>query len=215
MSADDPIERERVAGCLRGDHTAWAELYRLHAPRVARFLGRLNRGGDGLDDLVQEVFVTVLTALPRFRGEARLGTWILGIAARVAAHHRRGEARRRLRFLVVADPPEDQGWPGGSEGGAEARAEARAELAVVEDALATLPQDQRATWILAEVEGLEACEVAAALGIPEGTVRSRLFHVRRRLLEALRAAGYDRREHAAGATGEGCPLRLVRSGANG
>ena len=73
-----------------------------------------------------------------------------------------------------------------------------------------LPVDQRATWLLAEGEGLEVREVAAALGIPEGTVRSRMFHARRHLLEALARAGYDRARE--GPEGPLAPLRLVGSG---
>lgn len=202
-------ERERVRRCLRGDEAAWAEMYRLHAPGVARFLVRLNGGDDGLDDQVQEVFVTVLSSLSRYRGEARLSTWILGVAANVAAHHRRGEARRRGRFVLAADPDGGRTAEDVQDG-----AEARAELAVVTKALEDLPVDSRATWILAEVEGLETREVAAAQGIPEGTVRSRLFHVRRRLLEALLEAGFARTEAAGGGAGDGTVLRLVRSGAD-
>lgn len=210
----DDTERDRVRRCLRGDEAAWADLYRQHAPGVARFLGRLVGGDDGVDDLVQEVFLGVLSSLPRYRGEARLSTWILGVATNVAMHHRRGEARRRARMAREAEREE---WGDVRIGtpGAEVGAVARAELRVVAATLEEVPVDQRATWILAEVDGLDTGEVAAALGIPEGTVRSRLFHVRRRLLDALRDAGFarpGRRDDEVG--NEGC-LRLVRSGRDG
>ena len=212
----DDDERDMVVRCLRGDEAAWTDLYVRHSPEVARFLARLLGGREGVDDLVQEVFLRVMSCLGRFRGEARLSTWILGVATNVAMHYRRSEARKRAR-LVSWDVPAERSCtedsPATQDG--ESGAVARAGLRVVMEALENVPVDQRAAWILAEVDGKDTAEVAAALGIPEGTVRSRLFHVRRRLLEALGEAGYPRQDARDGLGVGEARLAWARTGRDG
>ncbi|MCB9786885.1 MAG: sigma-70 family RNA polymerase sigma factor [Deltaproteobacteria bacterium] len=166
--------------CQEGDERAWAELYRTCAPLVARFVGRLVGPSGPVDDLVQAVFVEVLRSIRRFRGEARLTTWLYGVAHRVTARHIRGETRRRderwgeARATVAASP--------------ELTASARESLAVVERAVLELPEAQRSVWVMRELEGLSTAEVAEALGVPLGTVRSRLFAGRQHVLAALEAS---------------------------
>jgi RNA polymerase sigma-70 factor (ECF subfamily) len=208
---EDTVERVLVVRCLGGDESAWAELFRVHGPPVKRFLARILGGTDGLDDLVQDVFVTVLTSLERFRGEARLRSWILGVAANTAAHHRRGLARRG-RHILLPDQPDFLASLPGTVPDIALGAEARQMLRIIAGALQEVPLEQRSVWMLIEAEGLGTCEVASVLGIPEGTVRSRIFKVRQRMLAALESAGFAREPPGVSGKGERTVITLAGSG---
>lgn len=174
-----------IRRCQEGDEAAWAELYVQEGPRVARFLRRLLGPSRDTDDAVQQVFVELFTSLPRFRGDARLSTWLYRIACHVAGKKLRGERRRRRRLAALLD------WLGVESGdaptapGPEDCVAAREELGRLADAVDALPVGLRLVWVLRMVEGLSSEEVAAALGLPVGTVRSRLHHARRRVDAAL------------------------------
>jgi RNA polymerase sigma-70 factor (ECF subfamily) len=122
-------------------------------------------------DAFQETFLAVAQALPRFRGEAAVSTWVHRIAIRVALKLR---ARRRptdeLRDDVPAEPAGD-----------------RAEADAVTRALEALSFEHRLVLALFAVAGLTHAEIADALGVPEGTVWSRLHHAKRKLGELLAA----------------------------
>ena len=122
------------------------------------------------EDAVQEVFVAVHRGLPGFQGASRLTTWIYRIALRASF---RARARRQDGEPVHPEAP-----GGGGEGEMAARDEARRAVA----ALARLPAGPRAVLSLFAVEGLSHREIADILGIPEGTVWSRLHAARRKLI---------------------------------
>jgi RNA polymerase sigma-70 factor (ECF subfamily) len=129
------------------------------------------------EDVVQQVFVSVQRALPLFRGEARIATWLYRIAIRAALASR--AARREAE-------PLDDALPGAS---AEASLLARDEALRVAEAMRKLPVEHRTVLSLFAIEGLSHREIADVLGVPEGTVWSRLANARRKLGEALRARG--------------------------
>jgi RNA polymerase sigma-70 factor, ECF subfamily len=180
----DPVLR-LVRRCQAGEPAAWTELYRQEGPRVARFLRRLLGPSRDTDDIVQQVFVEVFAALPSFRGDARLSTWIYGIAANVARKKLRSE-RYRKRYLaalvdeLASDAADERG--GGAPDDCVAAREELDRLAAAVDAL---PVKLRLVWVLRVLEELPTEDVAAALDIPIGTVRSRLHLARRQVDAAL------------------------------
>src|SRR5215471_17567591 len=101
-----PTDSDLVARCRRGDHGAWRMLYDRHSPTVYRFVSALGVPPTEREDACQDVFVAVYRSLARFRGEARLSTWIYRIAARGAG---RSLQRRRLQSLLstllMREPP--------------------------------------------------------------------------------------------------------------
>ena len=168
--------------CRAGDEAAWTELYLAHGRRVSRFLRRILGDTPDLEDLVQQVFLALLTGLEAYRGEARFGTWVLGIASHVAEGHLRRQfrwRRRQVAWQQWADAAGDRS-PDPGEG-----VEAREILAATFRAVADMDLPHRTVWVMCEVEGLDGREVAVALGIPAGTVRSRLFRARRDVATAL------------------------------
>jgi RNA polymerase sigma-70 factor (ECF subfamily) len=180
MPADQ--ERALLERCRRGDEAAWAELYRAWSPDVALFIrGVLGQRTD-TDDLVQRVFLELLSSLGRFRGDARLRTWLHRIATHVVKKEIRSAVRHRRKVdavaacTLVAPPLDDAGRRG-----------ARERLRVIEQALAELPIEFRMVWVMIELEEMDVEEVASALRIPRPTVRSRLGRARTRLQEAIAA----------------------------
>lgn len=168
-------------------HLDSGALFRAHAPFVARFLARLGIEPHELDDAVQEVFLTAHRRGGFDEGEAQPTTWLAAIALRVASGMRRTR-RRRARASIL---------PGSEACGAtpfEALAAAES-LDRVQRALEALSLEHRAVFVLFEIEDTSCESIATGLGIPVGTVYSRLHAARRafqkayaRLDETVRSA---------------------------
>lgn len=140
-------------------------------------------------DATQEVFVNALRALRTFREEAQLGTWLHRVAVNASLDLIRRRKRRSAAPLdVVTERP--SGDPGPDE-----RADASARAAEVHRALARVSGEHRAVLVLADLQGLDYAEVATALDIPVGTVKSRLHRAR---LEMARLLGHLKEAEPAG-----------------
>lgn len=151
------------------------ELFVAHAAFTASFLHRLGVPERDVPDLVQEVFL-VAHQKGGFRpGKAKARTWIGAIAFRVA-----GAYRRKKRPTL--DPAAGEGVMTSTT--PERDAEVRQSLARVQRCLEVLDLDHRATFVLFEIEGMKAAEIATLLDVPEGTVHSRLHHARKRFRAA-------------------------------
>ncbi len=169
-----------VAACATGENAALGALYDRHVDAVRRFLGRMSGTDErDLDDLVQATFETVPRAARRFGGESQVRTWLFGVANNVARHHVRSEVRRKR--LASAFAEERPGAPG--DGSAEVLERERA--ARLAAAIAALPDKLREAFVLVYLEGIAGGEVAALLGVREGTIWKRLFQARARLRESL------------------------------
>jgi len=159
-------------------------IYEEHYRTVWRTLRRLRVGESELVDATQDVFVVVHRRLDEFEGRSQLRTWIIGICRRVASDYRR---RPRAQREVVTAAGELERLVDSKSAGPAAEQTQRAELARA--LLDRLPQAQREVFILFELEQLSGEEIAEQLGIPVGTVRSRLRRARdafrREVAEAL------------------------------
>jgi RNA polymerase sigma-70 factor (ECF subfamily) len=149
-------------------------LFRAHAPFVAGFLVRLGVRQADLDDLMQEVFVVAHRRGGFVPGPARPTTWLARIAIRIAMAHRRTRTRHwgELDEEAVAAAADGDPSP-------QAQAEATESLTIVQQALESLDVERRALFVLFEIEEESCDEIAAGLGIPVGTVYSRLHAARR------------------------------------
>jgi RNA polymerase sigma-70 factor (ECF subfamily) len=181
-------EGELVALCRRGDPAAFARLVALHESMVFNLAARLLGDGEEARDVAQEVFLQVYRTLGRFEGRSSLKTWIYRIVVN-QCHNRRRFWHRRGRDREEAL---DEGLPVPERTGGGAWQASPYEQAVeserarrVQDALLGLRFEQRSVLVLREIEGLSCEEVAAALGIPVGTVKSRLSRAREALREKL------------------------------
>lgn len=178
-------EGELVASCRTGDPEAFAQLVRLHERMVVSLSARLLGEVEEARDVAQEVFLQVYKRLGSFEGRSSLRTWIYRIAINQCHNRRRfWRRRRRDRERPLDDAVLAPVRPGAGGRAASPYDEAlrRERARQVQAALLELRFEQRAVLVLREVEGLTCEEVAAALGVPEGTVKSRLSRAR----EAMR-----------------------------
>jgi RNA polymerase sigma-70 factor (ECF subfamily) len=149
-------------------------LFRAHAAFVASFLRRLGTSGSDVDDLVQEVFLVAHRKGGYRPGTGQPRTWLGAIALRIASVHRRTHSRRHEEFNEEAIERAT------AHGDVAVTVDARKSLARVQRALDTLDLEHCAVFVLYEFAG-ESCEaIGVSLGIPVGTVYSRLHHARRR-----------------------------------
>ncbi len=173
----------------------WQDLVDAHAERVHRLAYRLTGNRQDAEDLAQEVFVRLFRELDRGAPDS-VPAWL----HRVTTNLFLDQARRRRRFRLDLLPLARVERLGGEQPSPEAGYADRTFDDDVEAALATLPPDLRAAVVLCDVEDLGYAEVAAALGLKLGTVRSRIHRGRARLRVALsHRAPADGRSRYAGA----------------
>ncbi|MBN2022548.1 MAG: sigma-70 family RNA polymerase sigma factor [Pirellulales bacterium] len=146
-----------------------------HQDRIARLVGRLLDGADGVEDVVQDVFLAAFVHLGRFRGDAKLSTWLTRIAVnRCRSRRRRGRlVRQWLPWLAKAAVARDE--PVAAD---ETHEEIRR-------AVGRLPDKYREPIVLRYFEDLSAVEIAEILGVGQAAVEARLSRARRRLREVL------------------------------
>jgi RNA polymerase sigma-70 factor (ECF subfamily) len=168
--ADAVVERAR-----RGDERAFETLVRHYDPGLRALAFRLLGDRDRMDDALQEAYVKAFRALPDFRGESKLGTWLYRIAYNACLDELE-RSRRVIRLpLEQVDDVDPHGDPDLDMSGKH----------VVAAALRTLAPDDRATVLLVDLHGFTYDETAAVLGVAPGTVGSRLSRARTVLRRAL------------------------------
>lgn len=175
-------ERELVRRVLAGDREAFRLVVLRHQARLAELVFRQTGDRAGTDDMVQETFLRAYRALDRFDPRFRLSTWLARIAVNVARDQgRRAKVREDGLQRVAA---RGAGAPSPLE--AAARSEAHDQVA---QALRDLPEAQREVVVLATYGGLTQREVAAALDLPLGTVKTRHRTALLRLRELVAPLG--------------------------
>lgn len=176
--ADSELEPALLSRCQAGEPAALRAFVERHQRPVFALLSRILGQHAEVEDLAQETFLRAIRALPTFdpAGPARLSTWLLTIATRLALDVCRKRAKEpRALFAeeaVSAATPEHEAQ----------RSQLRSAIALAID---ELPGEQRAAFALAEFHGFGIEDIAAALQIPAGTVKTRLFRAREKLSRAL------------------------------
>jgi RNA polymerase sigma-70 factor (ECF subfamily) len=166
-----------LALVARGDLGALGELYDRHRKAVHAFLARATSDRDA-EDLLHDAFLMAARVAGRFDGRASCRPWLIGIAARLVLQRRRGVGRivRVLsRLALVAQPSHDPA----------PALEARDTLWRVAFAISRMSEAKRLVVLMAETEGMSGPEIAQALGIPLGTVWTRLHAARAELRAAV------------------------------
>lgn len=182
------IDPEVLRRAQAGDETAFGVLMRTHYEPVFRLVYAILRHEADARDVCQEVWLTVWKQLPGFRGEAKFTTWLHPIATRRALDHLRKRRRWFDRFLPFSTGDDTAGSapePATTDD-ARQQTEGNERTAQLKRALDALPPKHRAVLALREVQGLSYEEIAAATGIPAGTVMSRLYHARRLLAQKIK-----------------------------
>ena len=172
QAAIERHERALIAQIANDDRDALGELYQLYHPRLFKFIFGLIRTYDAADELVNDVMLIVWRGASKFRGAARVSTWILGIAYRQTM---RRVSRKSLRLVNQSDPDE---YPAPMATDMEREDWVRA-------GIAALPTTQQAAVILVFYHGLTYEEAAAIADCPVNTIKTRMFHARKKLREFL------------------------------
>ena len=175
---NDPSDEQVLEAVGRGDHDALGTLYDRFGRLAYGLAFRILRDQSLAEDAVQEAFLAVWRSADAYKRErAKPSTWILTVVHRRAVDLVRREERRRGEPLEAAPEP--------TSGPADEDATLRARRAAVQAALTELPDDQRRALELAYYGGLTQSELAERLGVPLGTVKSRMFAGLGRLRELL------------------------------
>jgi RNA polymerase sigma-70 factor (ECF subfamily) len=174
--------------CAQGDERALAALYDRWAGPLLGFLDRMCRDRALAEDMVQETFVRVWRAAPRYQPTAKFSTWLFQIARNAWLNER--EKRLRRPTPAEIESPDADGCsvaaPAAPRSSSPVAAALDHELAErIDDAVQKLPDKLREVWTLGAVQGLPYQEVSAILEIPVGTVKSRMFQAVRLLRTEL------------------------------
>lgn len=157
------------------------QVFREHGAFVARVIQRLTSDGPHVDDLVQETFIVAFKKRGEFEGRSSVQTWLYAIARNLCFRHLRSDKRFRAfekRLVQAADEPAQENPDVG--------AERRESIARVHRVLQQLPLNQREIAVLYELEGLEGKAIADLVGIPIGTVWTRLTQAREEIEKLMR-----------------------------
>jgi RNA polymerase sigma-70 factor (ECF subfamily) len=183
-AAADTAENDLIARLREGERRAVEEVYVAHHAAIRGFARRLVGDSTAAEDIVHETFVALPRAIRRFRGEGSLRSFLIGVAANHSRRSIRSAMRRRRASERLAAHEELQ----------DRTVDATRQLITKQladrlwAALDELPIDQRVVFVLCEVEQRTSIEVSGIVGAPEGTVRTRLFHAKRKLREMLEEA---------------------------
>ncbi len=187
VSIENQSDSDLIHLCLQGHRQSFRYLYRRYEPKVRSTLYQLC-GTSALDDLVQEVFLRVWKHLPQLRQPKQFSTWLYRISWNVAADRRREFAQQRgfdskLKTIPEIVLPE------------EAKIFPSSDLMqlhyqdLVQRGLNSLSFEHRSVLVLHDLEDVPQKEIAEILGIPVGTVKSRLFHARAAMRQFLQQEG--------------------------
>jgi RNA polymerase sigma-70 factor (ECF subfamily) len=182
QATSDEVLIGRIAS---GDRLAMQVLFARHHVRVFRFVLRLVRDESSAEDLISEVFLDVWRQAGKFEGRSAVSTWLLAIARfkALSALRRRTDAELDEETAeAIEDTADDP----------EVALEKKDKSAVIRKCLVHLSAEHREIIDLVYYHEKSVEEVAAIVGIPENTVKTRMFYARKRLADLLKAAGIER-----------------------
>jgi RNA polymerase sigma-70 factor (ECF subfamily) len=160
-----------VQRILSGDKAAGEQFVIEHYEAIFRFLRNLTGNKEDAEDLTQQTFLRAWEALPSFRGDSSLSTWLHSIAYREYTHWLRSR-REFVPLDEIVDMPDEQ-------------ANQNLEAVLLRWAIYRLDPEHREVFVLYYVQGFSVSEIAKIIGVPAGTVKSRLFFARQKLKELL------------------------------
>jgi RNA polymerase sigma-70 factor (ECF subfamily) len=185
MPADSPEAIETlIQRCLRGDQTAWDALVRTYRRKVFnvayKFVGRHEEA----EDLTQEIFLKIFKALDTFDRRADFQTWLISVSRNLCIDHYRSVRKERATIDRAVDASELA--PASGDPGPMAALEQRDRLTLLRDALAALPDAHRTAVLMRDIHELSYRDIADRLGLPEGTIKSRINRGRAELARQIR-----------------------------
>ncbi|CDX53973.1 RNA polymerase sigma factor [Mesorhizobium plurifarium] len=185
MNAATETDRALVDRVAKGDRAAVRLLFMRHHARIYRFVARQTGSEMMADDVANEVFLELWKQAPSFEGRSEVSTWLLGIARFKALSSLRKKKEDWIDDDDAAQVPDGADTP-------EVVTMKEDKAAALRRFVDALPEEHRTVIDLAYYHGQSVTEIGEVLGIPVATVKTRMFYARKKLGEALKAAGYDR-----------------------
>lgn len=186
VSRETTSDHDLLRRIARRDRHAIRELYERYYRRLFAYVFKITRRPEVVEEVLNDVMLAVWRQAGEFSGRSRPSTWIFGIAYRQTMKALR---RQRRHAAAGEDGPEPDGLESRSEPGPESLMAQRELASVLGGALATLPPEQRAVVEMTFYHGFSYPEIAEIVDCPVGTVKTRMFHARRKLREALSGLG--------------------------
>ena len=172
---DDTLDQLLVLQCQQGDEAALAELVCRWQPKLARHAYRLTENHEAISDIVQETWLAVVRGLRKLDDPACFRPWAYRIVTNKCADWiRRQQQLRKTQSSLANEAPSNEPSSDNSD-----------EIALLQQELKLLPQEKRTILTMFYLEEMPINEIAQAMNIPEGTVKSRLFHARKLLQSKL------------------------------
>ena len=185
MNAATQTDRALVDRVAKGDRAAVRLLFMRHHARVYRFVARQTGSEMMADDITNEVFLELWRQASSFEGRSEVSTWLLGIARFKALSWLRKKKEDWIDDDDAAQIPDSADTP-------EVVTMKEDKGAALRRFVDALPEQHRTVIDLAYYHGQSVTEIGEVLDIPVATVKTRMFYARKKLGEALKAAGYDR-----------------------
>lgn len=173
-----------IERCLAGDQQAWETIVRQHWRKVFNVAFKFTGRHDEAEDLTQDIFLKIFRSLNTFDRRANFQTWLISVSRNLCIDYYRSVRREKEAIDPAVDP--QQVVVHSRETGPQARLERRDLAAVLRDALRTLPRPLRTAVIMRDIQDLAYQEIADRLGLPEGTVKSRINRGRKELARRIR-----------------------------
>jgi RNA polymerase sigma-70 factor (ECF subfamily) len=173
-----------IARCLEGDQSAWDQIVRQHWRKVFNLAYKFVGRHDEAEDLTQDIFLKIFKALHTFDRRANFQTWLISISRNLCIDHYRSVRKERETMARDVDAAELS--PVSRERGPHSQLEQLDLRQLIKKALAELPPSLRQAVILRDLQEFSYQEIAGQLGLPEGTVKSRINRGRLELARQLR-----------------------------
>src|SRR5438876_6620025 len=192
----EPSDAELIERCLRKDNAAWEQVMLRFRRRVFHIAYKFTGKHDDAEDLTQEIFLKVFKSLDKFNQSADFSTWLGSVARNYCIDHYR--ASKREREVLVEDLVAFDLAPASAGSNPHRALEDRDRRSFLRRGLESLPAKLREAVVLRDLQGLSYQEMADRLGLPEGTVKSRINRGREELSRLLLRAQQAERGRSGG-----------------
>ena len=186
--AGDAIEA-LIRRCLRGDQAAWESIVRQYWRKVFNIAYKFVGKHDEAEDLAQEIFLRIFKSLDTFDRRANFQTWLISVSRNLCIDHYRSV--RKEREVIDRDVDANELSPISREPGQMAALEQRDRVVLLRQALAELPDTLRTAVLMRDIREMSYQEIADALRLPEGTVKSRINRGRTELARHIKKMTRD------------------------
>jgi RNA polymerase sigma-70 factor (ECF subfamily) len=187
MASDSPSTADveaLIQRCLKGDQLAWDAIVKQYWRKVFNVAYKFVGKHDEAEDLTQDIFLKIFKSLDTFDRRANFQTWLISISRNLCIDHYRSV--RKERETIDRDVDASELSPQSHEPGPVAALEQRDRVALLRDALSSLPETLRTAVLMRDIQELSYQEIADRLRLPEGTVKSRINRGRTELARQIR-----------------------------